>query len=77
MPLLQELRSEGVNVAVDLSERKLSKQIDVAAKKGIKYVLFVGPNELESGQFKIKNIETGEEQTKSIGRIVSMAKADS
>lgn len=73
--LLQELRSEGVNVAVDFSNRKIGKQIDVAAKKGIRYVLFLGPEELENGQFKLKNIETGEELTKSLARVISLVKA--
>ncbi len=58
----QKLRAEGKNVAVDLSGRKLDKQIKNAEKKGIKQVLFVGEQELKTNEFKIKNLETGKEE---------------
>jgi len=73
-PAISELRQEGVRVAVDFSGRKLDKQIRSAEKKGITYVLFVGEAELTSGQFKLKNIKTGEEQTLSIPRLVTVVK---
>jgi histidyl-tRNA synthetase len=73
-PLLKELRDEGVTVAVDMSGRKLDKQIRSAEKKGITHVLFVGDSELESGQFKLKNIVSGEELTLSLPRLVSNVK---
>lgn len=59
--LAQKLRAEGNNVAVDLSGRKLDKQIKAAEKKGIKNVLFVGEEELKSRRFKLKNLDTGDE----------------
>jgi len=59
----QKLRDQGENVAVDLSGRKLDKQIKSAEKKGINKVLFVGEQELQSGQFKIKNLQSGQEET--------------
>ena len=71
---IAELRREGVNVAVDTSGRKLDKQIRTAEKKGITNVLFIGDAELKSGQFKLKNIKTGEEQTLSLARLVAKVK---
>jgi histidyl-tRNA synthetase len=59
----QQLRKQGVKVAVDLSGKKIEKQIKNADKKCIKNVLFVGEQELYTQQFKLKNIETGTEQT--------------
>lgn len=58
----QKLREQGKNVAVDLSGRKLDKQIKTAEKKGVKQVLFVGEEELKTGQFKLKNLETGKDE---------------
>jgi histidyl-tRNA synthetase len=58
----QKLRKQGKNVAVDLSGRKLDKQIKNAEKKGIKQVLFVGDEEIKSGQYKLKNLDTGKEE---------------
>ncbi len=50
------LRNEGVNVAVDLSGKKLEKQIKTADKKGIEYVMFVGKDDIEAGKYKLKNL---------------------
>ncbi len=70
-PLLQELRQEGVKVAVDTTGRKMDKQIRTAAKKGIAHVLFVGEQELADGRFKLKNLATGTETELSAARLVT------
>ena len=72
--LLAELRSEGVNTAVDTSGRKLDKQIKTAEKKGLTNVLFVGQDELTSEQYKLKNLQSSEEQTLSLARVISVVK---
>jgi histidyl-tRNA synthetase len=63
------LRSEGLNVAVDLAGRKLGDQFKTADKKGIKNVLVIGENELKTGKFTLKNLDTGKEQPLSIEAI--------
>jgi histidyl-tRNA synthetase len=68
------LREMGVTAAVDISGRKMDKQIKSAVKKGIKYVLFIGEKELENGQFTLKNLQSGTEETHSIERLVSIIK---
>jgi histidyl-tRNA synthetase len=65
----QELRSKGLNVAIDLSGKKLEKQIKTADKKGIKNVLFVGEEELKTNKYKLKNLDTGDEQNLSVNEI--------
>jgi histidyl-tRNA synthetase len=67
-----ELRQDGVNVALDISGQKLDKQIKTADKKGIRYVLIVGPKELESDQFTLKDLQTGNEESHSLARIASI-----
>jgi histidyl-tRNA synthetase len=69
-----ELRKEGVRLAVDVSGRKLEKQIRTAEKKGIAYVVFVGEEELASGEYKLKNIQNGEETTLSVARLITKVK---
>lgn len=66
---LADLRSKGVNVAVDLLGRKLGDQLKTADKKGIENVLVIGENELKSGRFALKNLATGQEQQLSIDAI--------
>jgi histidyl-tRNA synthetase len=69
-----KLREMGLNVAVDLSGRDLGKQIKTADKKGIEYVLVIGQQELDSEQFKLKHLPTGNEETHGLERIVSIVK---
>ena len=69
---IKELRDKGVNVAVDISGRSVDKQFKTADKKGIAYVLTIGRQELESEQFKLKNLHSGEEEAHSISRIATI-----
>jgi histidyl-tRNA synthetase len=69
---IKELRDDGVNVAVDISGRSLDKQFKTADKKGIPYVLTIGKKEVESQQFTLKNLQSGEEAAHSITRIASI-----
>jgi histidyl-tRNA synthetase len=69
--MLAELRKEGVRVAVDTSGRKIDAQIKAAAKAGLKYVLFIGPEEVQNHRFKLKDLISGEEHEHSLERVVS------
>lgn len=71
MRLADELRAEGVNVELDITDRKLDKQLKTAAKKAIPYMLFVGEKELDSEVYPLKNTISGEEKQLSVARIVS------
>ena len=70
--LARELRAEGVRVEVDITGRKLDKQLRSALKKHIPYLVFVGEAELQSGHYKIKNTATAQEQVADIARMVSI-----
>lgn len=69
--VLATLRNEGVTVAMDPTNRKLDKQIKMANKQSIPYVLFIGETELEEERYNLKNLLTGEEQTLSAERIIT------
>jgi len=58
---LAELRTAGLNVAVDFSGRKIGDQFKVAEKKGVTYAVIIGDKELSSGRFVLKNLVTGAE----------------
>ena len=62
MKLAGELRAQGVNAATDFGDKKLSKQIEAADKHKIPYLLVVGEDEVASGNFKVKDLATGEEK---------------
>jgi histidyl-tRNA synthetase len=72
--LASSLRSEGVNVEIDFSGRKLDKQIKTAVKKNIPYLLFVGETELKEKKYTVKNTKTSDEQTIGFERLVTLVK---
>lgn len=57
-----ELRKGGLNVEVDITSRKLDKQIKAAVKKGIEHLVFVGPQDVVDGQYSVKNIQNEQEE---------------
>lgn len=72
--LARTLREEGVNVEVDITGRKLDKQLKTAIKKGVPYMLFVGEKELSEGLYNFKNTATSDEEKLSIERIITKIK---
>lgn len=59
--LAAKLRTKGVRAAVHLGDKKVGDQIKVADKKGIRYVIVVGEEEVATGNFALKNLTTGQE----------------
>lgn len=72
--LISVLRSGGLNVAVDATDRKLDKKLKSAAKNGTPYVIFVGETELNEEQFTIKDLVTGDEEKHPPERLVAVIK---
>ncbi|MDE1924569.1 MAG: histidine--tRNA ligase [Patescibacteria group bacterium] len=63
------LRQQGVNVAVDFGEKKLGDQIKTAAKHNIPFVIVLGQDELASGQYTVRDLETGSEKKLDKGQL--------
>ena len=53
------LRDNGYSVEVEMNNRKLKKSLDYANKEGIKYVIVIGSNELDTGELIIKDMING------------------
>jgi histidyl-tRNA synthetase len=70
--LAQTLRAGGINVAVNLTDKKVGDQIKSASKQKIPYVICIGEDEIKTGQFKLKNLETGEEKTVTEDKITDL-----
>ncbi len=71
LKLAQQLRREGVNVELDITGRKLDKQLKTAVKKQVAHVMFVGEHEVKHELYPLKNLATGDERKLSFERIVS------
>ena len=70
LPLINELRATGINIAIDSTEAKIDKKIKNAVKKNVKYVVFIGENEVKNKTFKLKDISTGKEEDLMLKQII-------
>jgi histidyl-tRNA synthetase len=61
--LVAELRKQGLNIAVDFSDRKVGNKIRWAESKGIKYIIVLGQDEIDSQILSIKNLSDGSSET--------------
>ena len=59
--LAQTLRQAGLAIAVDYTDRKLDKKTKVAVKGGAKLVIYLGDEELSSGELTVKNLASGQQ----------------
>lgn len=67
----RELREEGINVAVDITGRKLDRQIKAAVKMRVPYLLFIGERELRDEIYRLKDVKHEKEYELSLERIVT------
>lgn len=58
----QELRLQGLNIEMDLTNKKFTKQLEKASKIA-KFALILGEDEIKNNQVSIKNLETSEQVT--------------
>jgi histidyl-tRNA synthetase len=57
----QDIREAGIPTIVDLLTRRLSKQLEYAAKKGINRVVIIGEKELTEENVTVRDMSTGEQ----------------
>jgi histidyl-tRNA synthetase len=62
LSLAARLRRAGINTEQILEPMRLGKQFRYADRKGIPYVVILGPDEVKAGQIVVKNLRTGEQQ---------------
>ena len=74
LPLLFQLRDAGINSEIYPTDAKMKKQMTFANNKGIKYVVLVGSDEMESGKLTVKDMETGEQENITIEELTSKLK---
>lgn len=62
LPVLAELRKNGVNTEIFPASSKMKKQMNYANRKEIPFVILAGDSEIEAKKFTLKNMESGEQQ---------------
>jgi histidyl-tRNA synthetase len=65
-----KLRKAGIKTEVDITSRKLDKQMKTALKKLIPNILFIGESEVEMGEYTLKNLASETEEKLTVQQIV-------
>ncbi|WP_321374534.1 histidine--tRNA ligase [uncultured Draconibacterium sp.] len=74
LPVLAQLRKNGVNAEIFPESAKMKKQMNYANRKEIAYVILAGDNEMEASKFTLKNMETGEQQLVGAEELINILK---
>jgi len=67
----EQILAQGVNVALDISGKKLKDQITQAAKRKVPYIIVVGEDEVATNKFTLRNMTSGQEVSGSIPELIS------
>jgi histidyl-tRNA synthetase len=73
--IARELRKNGIAAELGDDSFKVKKSFEAAERAGAKYILFVGENEVASGQYGLKNLASGEQVTVPRQEIADRLKA--
>lgn len=75
LKISSELRREGINTEIyeDIKD-KLEKQLKYADKKGIPWVVIIGPEEKDKDKLVLKNLKSGDQETVDIQTAVNKLK---
>ena len=57
LSLATKLREKGYKVLIEMNKKKIGKCFEYAEREKIKYVMILGENEINSGTFKIKDMQ--------------------
>ena len=72
MPIISQLRDNGIATEIYPESAKMKKQMEYANRRGIPYVVIIGSNELERGVATVKNMRSGEQMEVSLNNITSV-----
>jgi len=72
LTVADKLRTARISTDIDVKHRSLAKQLEYADSLGIAYTLIVGPQELESGKFKLRDMRKRTEQNLTFDEIVTL-----
>lgn len=72
--LAQRLRLEGLSVDLDYEGRSLKAQMRSAHRRGARYALILGEDELAKGTVTVRNMETSEQEEVARDRLLEVLK---
>ena len=72
--LAADLRAQGLNVEVDITDRKVAAKVKTADKEQVPWLIVIGGDEIQSGKFKLKNFKESKEYEVVLDQIVESIK---
>lgn len=72
LKIVHALREGGIASEIYPDQVKLKKQLEFANKKMIPFVIVIGSEEMQEGTLTLKNMETGEQEKKTITEIIAL-----
>ncbi|MDZ7587352.1 MAG: histidine--tRNA ligase, partial [Patescibacteria group bacterium] len=67
----QQFRQVGIATEIYPGEEKIDKQLKYANKKGIPYVIIIGPDEAAKNMVTLKNMTTGQQETLTLPQAIN------
>ncbi|MBI4594978.1 MAG: histidine--tRNA ligase [Candidatus Tectomicrobia bacterium] len=68
------LRKAGIRTEIFYESARISKQLEYAQRKGIPWVVILGPDEIALGQVSLKNMDSGQQQRITLPEAVKIIK---
>ena len=72
--IVMELRNAGIRADLYPESDKIKKQFNYADKVQTPYTLVIGDNEMESGDYMLKNMQSGEQNPMKLDEIIQLFK---
>ncbi len=69
MKLANQMVKEGIAVEVDLLGRSLGKNLEQAESRGARYVVIIGPRDLEKGEVSVRDMTTKGTEPVKLGNV--------
>lgn len=69
--LARQIRDSGLGCIVYPENKRINKQFDFANKIGVRYVVTIGDNEMETGVYAVKDLVKGEQQKLSLEDLIA------
>lgn len=72
LKVAEELRSRGIAVEMDITGKKVSRQLSIAGRKGIGYSTVIGSREMEEGRMQLKRMSSGDQFSCTVAEAVEI-----
>jgi histidyl-tRNA synthetase len=68
----QRLRVRGIATVFEFRDRRLGNQLKSASQLGARCVVILGPQEIEAGEARVRNMSTGDERAVNLDQLVEL-----